>query len=122
LTREELNVLRLLQSPEAQDYSTGFYYNEYFESISVNYTCEQCDREMFDLASLRRHILARHSEQPINNRIAPYMASTFPPLRQAPLPTSNYQSSMGGSYHAKPAFTMANTVISGKNSNPIEID
>lgn len=40
LTRTELNILRLLQSPEAQDYSTGFYFNEYFESISVNYTCE----------------------------------------------------------------------------------
>jgi len=60
LTKKEIEVLRALQSSEAVDYSRGFYYNEFFESISVNYTCEQCDREMFDLMSLRKHIVEVH--------------------------------------------------------------
>ena len=57
LTQKEIDLLRQLQSNEAYDYSKGFYFNEFFESIKVMKQCEMCDKEFLDNAELREHIL-----------------------------------------------------------------
>lgn len=122
LTRTELNILRLLQSPEAQDYAAGFYYNEYFESISVNYTCEMCDREMFDLGSLRRHMLARHSDVKAKTNIVNYSSVSFPapPVKPNIVPPNSGMQNQNLPRAAYTAAVMANPPAGGC-ANPIEL-
>lgn len=57
LTQKEIDLLRRLQSSEAHDYARGFYFNEFFESIKVMHPCEQCEKEFFEVAHLREHII-----------------------------------------------------------------
>lgn len=49
LNARELAVLRKLHSTEVVDYSTNFYQNEFFNSISAVYTCDLCNKDFFEL-------------------------------------------------------------------------
>ena len=68
LNERELAVLRKLHSTEVVDYSTDFYQNDYFDSISAIYTCDQCNKDFFELVNLRKHVATKHFQNRIGQQ------------------------------------------------------